>query len=41
MSSKEQAPKVEVVVAVIALIGTLGAALITGVFSNWDKYFVN
>ncbi|MBW4480118.1 MAG: hypothetical protein KME54_25600 [Tolypothrix brevis GSE-NOS-MK-07-07A] len=39
MSSKNQAPKVEVVVAVIALAGSLGAALITGVFSNWDKLF--
>jgi hypothetical protein len=39
MSSKNQGSKVEVVVAVIALAGSLGAALITGVFSNWDKLF--
>jgi hypothetical protein len=35
MSNKNQSHRIEILIAVIALIGTLGAAII----SNWDKLF--
>jgi hypothetical protein len=35
MSNKNQSHRIEILIAVIALIGTLGAAI----FSNWDKIF--